>query len=164
MFDEVLYSKTDNKGNTIKYSFYDTLSEGLSKYFDDKPHNIKGKANDMQTAANVMAKAIIVKIFGNQMFDTANIKNSKAKAVLQTMNKVSDFTFKWLNDDPWIKKETKRLFGKMLVEDNINLDIPVVFSEELPLKKDAINSLVTVPSVAGIYITSYIVNNTIKLS
>lgn len=122
MFDEVLYSKTDNKGNTIKYSFYDTLSEGLSKYFDDKPHNIKGKANDMQTAANVMAKAIIVKIFGNQMFDTANIKNSKAKAVLQTMNKVSDFTFKWLNDDPWIKKETKRLLGKMLVEDNINLD------------------------------------------
>ena len=68
-----------------------------------------------------MAKAIIIKMFGDQMFDTKNVNNKAAKAVMETMNKVSDFTFRWLSDDPWIKKETKRLFGKMLVEDKVDL-------------------------------------------
>lgn len=120
MFNETLYTKTDANGKVIeKYSFYDTLSDGLSKYFEDKA-TIK-KDQGIQSAANTMAKAIIIKMFGDQMFDTKNVNNKAAKAVMETMNKVSDFTFRWLSDDPWIKKETKRLFGKMLVEDKVDL-------------------------------------------
>jgi hypothetical protein len=120
MFNETLYTKTDANGKVIeKYSFYDTLSDGLSKYFEDKA-TVK-KDQGIQSAANTMAKAIIIKMFGDQMFDTKNVNNKAAKAVMETMNKVSDFTFRWLSDDPWIKKETKRLFGKMLVEDKVDL-------------------------------------------
>lgn len=120
MFNETLYTKTDANGKVIeKYSFYDTLSDGLSKYFEDKA-TVK-KDQGIQSAANTMAKAIIIKMFGDQMFDTKNVNNKAAKAVMETMNKVSDFTFRWLSDDPWIKKETKRLFAKMLVEDKVDL-------------------------------------------
>ena len=62
-------------------------------------------------------------------------------------------------NDPLAKK-----LRNILRKENINLNIPVVFSEELPIKKDAINSLVTVPSIAGIYITSYIINRVITVS
>ena len=62
-------------------------------------------------------------------------------------------------NDPLAKK-----LRIILRKENINLNIPVVFSEELPIKKDAINSLVTVPSIAGIYITSYIINSVITVS
>ena len=62
-------------------------------------------------------------------------------------------------NDPLAKK-----LRNILRKENINLNIPVVFSEELPIKKDAINSLVTVPSIAGIYITSYIINSVIMVS
>lgn len=62
-------------------------------------------------------------------------------------------------NDPLAKK-----LRNILRKENINLNIPVVFSEELPIKKDAINSLVTVPSIAGIYITSYIINSVITVS
>ena len=62
-------------------------------------------------------------------------------------------------NDPLAKK-----LRNILRKENINLNIPVVFSEELPIKKDDINSLVTVPSIAGIYITSYIINSVITVS
>lgn len=62
-------------------------------------------------------------------------------------------------NDPLAKK-----LRNILRKENINLNIPVVFSEELPIKKDVINSLVTVPSIAGIYITSYIINSVITVS
>lgn len=62
-------------------------------------------------------------------------------------------------NDPLAKK-----VRNILRKENISLNIPVVFSEELPIKKDAINSIATVPSVAGIYITSYIINSVIKVS
>lgn len=62
-------------------------------------------------------------------------------------------------NDPLAKK-----LRNILRKENINLNIPVVFSEELPIKKDAINSIVTVPSIAGIYITSYIINSVITVS
>lgn len=72
------------------------------------------------------------------------------KIKISTLNKTIN--------DPLAKK-----MRYLLKKENITLDIPVVFSEEIPLKKDAVYSCITTTSVAGIYITSYIINKITKL-
>lgn len=112
-------------------------------YIIDACDSLEAKISLIKFAKEKNIKIISSMGMGNRV-DPTKIKISKLN---KTIN------------DPLAKK-----IRSILRKDNIKLDIPVVFSEELPLKKDAINSIVTVPSVAGIYITSYIVNNTIKLS
>ena len=63
------------------------------------------------------------------------------------------------NNDPLAKKLRK------LVKDNkLNSKIPVVCSDEIPYKKGEVNSMVTSPSIAGILMVNYIINDIIKAS
>ncbi len=59
--------------------------------------------------------------------------------------------------DPIAKK-----IRKMIKEENIKNKIPVVCSNEKPKQINKLGSISYVPSVAGIYITSYIINDIIK--
>ena len=56
-----------------------------------------------------------------------------------------------------------RIIRKRCKEENIDLDIPVVYSTELPLKKDGVYSMIITPSTAGLYIAYYIINDIINL-
>ena len=49
------------------------------------------------------------------------------------------------------------------VLNNISSKIKVVFSEETPLKKEKIDSIITTPSIAGILIVNYIINDIINV-
>jgi len=61
------------------------------------------------------------------------------------------------NNDPLAKKLRK------LVKDNhLNNKIPVVCSEELPIKKGEVNSLITSPGIAGLLMVDFIINDIIK--
>lgn len=123
MFNDPIYSKLEKDGKTTNVTFYDLLNDGMSKYFADNPLSriFKSDPNDMRTASQAMARSIIVKLFGEEMFNTRGLKNEAAKTAATVMNQVASFTFKWLSDDKWIRKETMRLFGAMLTEDNIDL-------------------------------------------
>lgn len=123
MFNDPIYTKVEKGGKTTNITFYDLLNDGMSKYFADNPLSrvFKSDPNDMRTASQAMARSIIVKLFGEEMFNTYGIKNEAAKTAATVMNQVASFTFKWLSDDKWIRKETMRLFGAMLTEDNIDL-------------------------------------------
>lgn len=123
MFNDPIYTKLDKGGKTTNVTFYDLLNDGMSKYFADNPLSrvFKSDPNDMRTASQAMARSIIVKLFGEEMFNTRGLKNEAAKTAATVMNQVASFTFKWLSDDKWIRKETMRLFGAMLTEDNIDL-------------------------------------------
>lgn len=123
MFNDPIYSKLEKGGKTTNVTFYDLLNDGMSKYFADNPLSriFKSDPNDMRTASQAMARSIIVKLFGEEMFNTRGLKNEAAKTAATVMNQVASFTFKWLSDDKWIRKETMRLFGAMLTEDNIDL-------------------------------------------
>lgn len=123
MFNDPIYTKLEKGGKTTNVTFYDLLNDGMSKYFADNPLSriFKSDPNDMRTASQAMARSIIVKLFGEEMFNTRGLKNEAAKTVATVMNQVASFTFKWLSDDKWIRKETMRLFGAMLTEDNIDL-------------------------------------------
>lgn len=124
LFENSIYTREDNKGKVTNVTFYDLMNDGMSKYFADNPLQriFKSEDNDTRTAAQAMARSIIVKLFGEEMFNTENITNKTAKEAAKVMNKVAAFTFKFLSDDPWIKKETKRLFGAMLTEDNVPIN------------------------------------------
>ena len=62
------------------------------------------------------------------------------------------------NNDPLARKLRK------LVKDNkLNSKIPVVCSEELPIKKGKVDSLITSPGIAGLLIVNYIINDIIKV-
>lgn len=123
MFNDPIYTKLEKGGKTTNVTFYDLLNDGMSKYFADNPLSriFKSDPNDMRTASQAMARSIIVKLFGEEMFNTRELKNEAAKTAASVMNQVASFTFKWLSDDKWIRKETMRLFGAMLTEDNIDL-------------------------------------------
>lgn len=124
MFNDPIYTKLEKGGKTTSVTFYDLLNDGMSKYFADNPLSriFKSDPNDMRTASQAMARSIIVKLFGEEMFNTYGMKNKAAKTAATVMNQVASFTFKWLSDDKWIRKETMRLFGAMLTEDNIDLN------------------------------------------
>lgn len=123
MFNDPIYTKLEKGGKTTNVTFYDLLNDGMSKYFADNPLSrvFKSDPNDMRTASQAMARSIIVKLFGEEMFNTRGLKHEAAKTAATVMNQVASFTFKWLSDDKWIRKETMRLFGAMLTEDNIDL-------------------------------------------
>lgn len=65
--------------------------------------------------------------------------------------------------DKTINDPLARNFRKLIKDNKIQLNIPVVYSDELPIKNSGVNSIITPPSVAGIYLVNYIINDIIKL-
>lgn len=61
------------------------------------------------------------------------------------------------NNDPLAKK-----LRKLVKENNLNNKIPVVCSDEIPTKKGEVNSMITSPSISGILMVNYIINDIIK--
>lgn len=61
------------------------------------------------------------------------------------------------NNDPLAKK-----MRSLLRKENISLKIPVVTSTELPIKTGILGSVSYVPGVAGLLITSYVINEFLK--
>ena len=78
-----------------------------------------------------------------------------AKRVNNNYIKVS--TLDKTKNDPLAKKL------RMLVKKNgIKGKIPVVYSEELPLKINGLGSIAHVTATAGVYITNYIINDILR--
>lgn len=57
-----------------------------------------------------------------------------------------------------------KILRKLLRDNNINTKIPVIWSKEIPIKTgdSQPGSICTVPAVAGIYMVSYIINDSLK--
>nr|DAH95321.1 MAG TPA: hypothetical protein [Caudoviricetes sp.] len=94
------------KANFVDNGLMALISDGVSKY-------------DIRKSKNMDGQDIIVSLIRNKVeTEIFNRNNFKSKG----MNKVSELLFKVLSDDPWINKRTLRYFGKMLTEDNVNLN------------------------------------------
>ena len=123
----------------------DNINE-LDNDFDfiiDACDTLNTKLELIRFASNNNIKIISSMGVGNRI-DASLIK-------ITTLNKT--------NNDPLAKKLRK------LVKDNkLNSKIPVVCSDEIPYKKGEVNSMVTSPSIAGILMVNYIINDIIKAS
>ena len=73
-------------------------------------------------------------------------------------SKVKITTLDKTSNDPLAKR-----LRKLVKENKINGKIKVIFSEELPVKKGTVSSIITVPGTAGLLIVSYIINEIINL-
>jgi len=110
-------------------------------YIIDACDSLKTKLELIKFARSNKIKIISSMGVGNRI-DASKIK-------IQRLDKTKN--------DPLAKK-----LRKLLREDNLDLKIPVVCSEELPYKKGEVNSLMTSPSIAGILMVNYIINDIIN--
>jgi len=118
----------------------------LDKDFDfiiDACDTLNTKLELIRFASNNNIKIISSMGVGNRI-DASLIK-------ITTLNKT--------NNDPLAKK-----LRKLVKDNNLNNKIPVVCSDEIPYKKGEVNSMITSPSIAGILMVNYIINDIIKLS
>lgn len=61
------------------------------------------------------------------------------------------------NNDPLAKR-----LRKLVRDNNIKYKVNVVTSKELPIKKGKVDSIITLPGIAGLLIVNYIINDIIK--
>ncbi len=57
-----------------------------------------------------------------------------------------------------------KVLRKLVKENHLKDNVKVCFSEELPIKKGKVDSLITSPGIAGLLIVNEIINDLIKLS
>ena len=93
------------------------------------------------------------------------IKNNiKIISYLCTLNRLD--TTKLVITDIWQTNydPVAKILRKLLRDNNINTKIPVIWSKEIPIKTgdSQPGSICTVPAVAGIYMVSYIINDSLK--
>lgn len=142
-------AKNINKNIKIK-AYNEFLDENnintLDKDFDyiiDACDTLNTKLELIKFAENNNIKIITSMGVGNRI-DASLIKISR-------LDKTSN--------DPLAKK-----LRKLVKNNNLNIKIPVVCSTELPYKKGEVNSMITSPSIAGILMVNYIINDILKLS
>lgn len=134
-FEHTAYTVTDSKTGKVKeVSFYDAIADGLTKY---DPRRVKRVRKDTdvtsstgksltEMASELMIQKVVNNIYNQHRFDSQmDTKFEKLNKVAQTvgkgLNKVNNFVFWLLQDDPWIKKMTKYYFQRMLVESQMPL-------------------------------------------
>lgn len=73
-----------------------------------------------------------------------------SKLIITRLNKTSN--------DPLAKK-----LRKLVKDNNLNMNTLVLCSREVPIKKGKVDSLITLPGVAGLLIANYVINDLINL-
>ena len=125
----------------IKEENIESLFENKIDFVIDAIDTIKTKKQLIKKCIEKQIKIISVMGTGNKMDPT--------KLTITDIRKTSY--------DP-IAKEIR----KFIKEERINKKIPVVFSDETPIKTDKIGSNAFVPATAGIFAASYVINELIK--
>ena len=147
---DIARSKAANINNDIKLTIHNifldknslNLLETDYDYIIDACDTLQTKLELIRFAELHNIKIISAMGLGNRV-DASMVK-------ISTLNKTYQ--------DPLAKK-----LRKFVKENNLKSNIPVVFSTELPIKKGEVNSLITSPSVAGILMVNYIINDIVKL-
>ena len=104
---------------------------------------------------DISAKVEIIK------FATSN--NIKIISCLGTGKKINPSLVEITKLNKTINDPLAKKLRYLLKKDNVPLNIPVVFSSEIPINNDTvIASSIFVPGVAGLYLGSYVINDIIK--
>ena len=131
----------------IKYDMFVT-KDNIDILFDNKIDYVIDACDTIDTKKEIIRKCIKNKIKFITSMGTGN-KLDPTKLVIQDLRKTSY--------DPIAK-----ILRKMVKDERINDKIMVVSSTEQPKLKGCVGSISYVPSVAGLLITSYIINDILK--
>ena len=131
----------------VKYTLFIT-KENIVSLFKEHVDYVIDACDTLNTKLEIIRYCLDNKIkFISSMGMAKRINNNYIK--VSTLDKTKN--------DPLAKKL------RMLVKKNgIKGKIPVVYSEELPLKINGLGSIAHVTATAGVYITNYIINDILK--
>ena len=133
--------------NIIKYDMFVT-KENIDELFNYNIDYVVDACDTVETKKEIIRRCVSKKIKLITSMGTGN-KLEPSKLSIKDIRKTSY--------DPIAKK-----LRKMIKDERIKDKIMVVTSEEEPKIKGKVGSISYVPSVAGIYITSYIVNDILR--
>ena len=131
----------------VKYTLFIT-KENIASLFKEHVDYVIDACDTLNTKLEIIRYCLYNKIkFISSMGMAKRINNNYIK--VSTLDKTKN--------DPLAKKL------RMLVKKNgIKGKIPVVYSEELPLKINGLGSIAHVTATAGVYITNYIINDILR--
>lgn len=131
----------------VKYTLFIT-KENIASLFKEHVDYVIDACDTLNTKLEIIRYCLDNKIkFISSMGMAKRINNNYIK--VSTLDKTKN--------DPLAKKL------RMLVKKNeIKGKIPVVYSEELPLKINGLGSIAHVTATAGVYITNYIINDILR--
>ncbi len=131
----------------VKYTLFIT-KENIALLFKEHVDYVIDACDTLNTKLEIIRYCLDNKIkFISSMGMAKRINNNYIK--VSTLDKTKN--------DPLAKKL------RMLVKKNgIKGKIPVVYSEELPLKINGLGSIAHVTATAGVYITNYIINDILR--
>lgn len=131
----------------VKYTSFIT-KENIALLFKEHVDYVIDACDTLNTKLEIIRYCLDNKIkFISSMGMAKRINNNYIK--VSTLDKTKN--------DPLAKKL------RMLVKKNgIKGKIPVVYSEELPLKINGLGSIAHVTATAGVYITNYIINDILR--
>ncbi len=99
-----------------------------------------------------------------ELIKFASINNIKIISSMGVGNRVDATKIKLSRLDKTSNDPLAKKLRKLVKDNHLNNKIPVVCSDEVPLKKGiVISSLITTPGVAGLLITNYIINDIITM-
>ena len=131
----------------IKYDMFVT-KDNINTLFENKIDYVVDACDTMETKKEIIRICVSKKIKLITSMGTGN-KLDPSKLSIKDIRKTSY--------DPIAKK-----LRKMIKDEKIKDKIMVISSEEEPKIKGRIGSISYVPSVAGIYATSYIINDILR--
>ena len=102
--------RTYVEDNLINNGLYELVNVGLDKYFT---RSSKKDTSQEDRLKRMIIKSVISECFNENMTDNKVLK------------KYYEFIFKRLSDDAAVRKRTKMYLGKMIVEDNLDMSIPI---------------------------------------
>lgn len=97
------------ESNLIKNGLLNRVEDGINKYDVRKDVGAKHHMGADNTIVELIARATVSRFIQNNQYDT------------KVLDKVSKFVFSMLSDSKWINKKALSYYGKMLVEDNLDL-------------------------------------------
>lgn len=131
----------------VKYTLFIT-KENIASLFKEHVDYVIDACDTLNTKLEIIRYCLDNKIkFISSMGMAKRINNNYIK--VSTLDKTKN--------DPLAKK--LRMFVK---KNGIKGKIPVVYSEELPLKINGLGSIAHVTATAGVYITNYIINDILR--
>ena len=110
------------KDYILDSGFYDMLGESINKYTAGE--FLESKQAASKNLANMIVASVQSEIFNDETFKVPNWwkKVSKAGAEAKGLNMWNQLIYKMISDDPWVRKAFASYLGKILTEDDVNLN------------------------------------------
>ena len=97
-----------------------------------------------------------------ELIKFADVNNINIISAMGVGNRIDASKIKVSRLDKTTNDPLAKRLRKLVKDNNLSSKIPVVCSEEIPYKKGEVNSMITSPSIAGILMVNYIINEIIK--